>query len=104
MIEERWEAMNLLIRLYPPLNNSAGRDRLELSLGDTVTIQTLINELVGRFGPEFRRHLYDDRDQFIPAWCAFINNRAVHLNQPEALETPLNDGDEVSLILALAGG
>lgn len=96
--------MNLRIRLYPPLNNTAGRDRLELSLGDRVTIQALIDELVGRFGPEFRRHLYDDRDQFIPAWCAFINNRAVHLNQPEALKTPLNDGDEVSLILALAGG
>jgi molybdopterin converting factor small subunit len=96
--------MNLRIRLYPPLNNTAGRDRLELSLGEKATIQALIDELVARFGPEFRRHLYDDRDRFIPAWCAFINNRAVHLNQPEALKTPLNDGDEVSFILALAGG
>ena len=96
--------MNLRIRLYPPLNNTAGRDRLELSLGDRATIQALLDELVARFGSQFRRHLYDDRDQFIPAWCAFINNRAVYLNQPEALETSLSDGDEISLILALAGG
>jgi molybdopterin converting factor small subunit len=96
--------MNLRIRLYPPLNNSAGQNRLELSLGDKVTVQTLIDELVGRFGSKFRRHLYDERDQFIPAWYAFVNNRPLHLNRPEALETPLNDGDEVSFILALAGG
>jgi len=96
--------MNLFIRLYPPLNNSAGRDRLELSLGDTVTVQTLIDALVGRFGPEFRRYLYDERDQLMPAWYAFINNRPLHLNRPEALETPLKEGDEVSFILALAGG
>ena len=96
--------MNLRIRLYPPLNSTAGRDQLELSLGDRVTIQALIDELVGRFGPGFRRHLYDERDQLIPAWYAFINNRPLHLNRPEALETPLKDGDEVSFILALAGG
>ena len=88
--------MNLRILLYPPLDNSAGRDRLDLSLEGKVTIQSLIDELVERYGTDFHRHLYDDRDQLIPAWVVFINKRPVHLNRPEALATPLDDGDEIS--------
>ena len=87
--------MKLLVHLYPPLNNSAGRDRLELSFGSEVTIQSVIDHLIGRFGPEFRRNLYDDRDRFISAWCVFVNNQPVHLNIPDALLTHLNDGDEL---------
>ena len=96
--------MKLRLRLYPPLNSAARRDRLELSMEGEVTIQNVIDELVARFGPEFRRHLYDDQGRIIPAWCLFINKRPVHFNRPEALGAYLADGDELSFLLALAGG
>lgn len=96
--------MNLQVRLYPPLNNSVGRDRVDISLEGKATIQLLIDALIARFGPEFRRYLYDDRDKIVPAWCVFLNKQPVHLNRPEALDTPLNEGDEISFMLALAGG
>ena len=96
--------MALRIQLTPPLNNTAGRDFLEIPLQGAENVDALIDQLVERFGPAFRQHLYDDRDLFIPSWVLFINKQPVHLNRPEAFTTPLKDGDELSFLLALAGG
>ena len=96
--------MALRIQLTPPLNNTAGRNFLEIPLQGAENIDALLNQLIDRFGPAFRQHLYDDRGLFIPSWVLFINKQPVHLNRPEAFATPLNDGDELSFLLALAGG
>ncbi|MBW1944291.1 MAG: MoaD/ThiS family protein [Deltaproteobacteria bacterium] len=96
--------MTLRVQLTPPLNNTAGRDFLEIPLQGEETIETLLNQLIERFGPAFRQHLYDDKDLFIPSWVLFINKEPVQLNRPEAFTTPLKDGDEISFLLALAGG
>jgi len=96
--------MALRIQLTPPLNNTAGRDFLEIPLQGAEDVAALINRLVDRFGPAFHRHLYDDRERFIPSWVVFINKEPVQLNRPEAFSTPLKDGDEISFLLALAGG
>ena len=96
--------MALHIQLTPPLNNTAGRDFLEIPLQGAEDVAALINRLVDRFGPNFRRHLYDDRERFIPSWVVFINKEPVHLNRPEAFSTPLKEGDEISFLMALAGG
>ena len=98
--------MRIRVHLYPPLNNAAGRSRLAVVLDrEHVTLQSLIDKMVEQFGDQFRKLLYDDRDRIVGGWCAFINQKApVHFNQPDALTTPLGDGDEVSFLLALAGG
>lgn len=98
--------MQVRVHLYPPLNNAAGRSRLEVVLdGDEDSLQTLIDKMVEQFGDKFRKLLYDDRDLIVGGWCAFINqNPPVHFNQPDALTTSLCDGDEISFLLALAGG
>lgn len=98
--------MRIRVQLYPPLNDAAGRSRLEVVLdGDDVSLQSLIDTLVKQFGDDFRKLLYDDRGRIVGGWCVFINQKTpVHFNQPDALATPLCDGDEVSFLLALAGG
>lgn len=96
--------MVLRVHLTPPLSNTAGRDYLEVSLEGDGTVITVIHQLIERFGPAFRLHLYDDKGLFIPSWVVFINQQPVHLNRPEALSTPLKDGDDISFLLALAGG
>lgn len=97
--------MHMLVHLYPPLNNAAGQSRVEVTLEAGATLRTLLDELVERFGTGVHRCLFDDRGQLITAWCAFINQRPpVHFNQPEAVHTPLADGDEIWILLALAGG
>jgi molybdopterin converting factor small subunit len=98
--------MRIRVQLYPPLNDAAGRSRLEVVLdGDDVSLQSLIDTLVKQFGNDFRKLLYDDCGRIVGGWCAFVSQKSpVHFNQPDALATPLCDGDEVSFLLALAGG
>ncbi len=94
------------VHLLPPLCNTAGRERVRVNLPKGATIQELIDTLLGQFGdPEFRLHLYDTAGRLIPAWSVFINGKSVvRLGRQEDLSTPLSDGDEVTFLLALAGG
>jgi molybdopterin converting factor small subunit len=96
--------VELQVRLFPPLNNTAGRSLVRLAVPDGGTIQQVIDELIDQFGPDFRRHLYDDQERIIPAWSVFVEGRPVQLNRPENLSTPIQAGDEVAFILNIAGG
>ena len=96
--------MELRVQLFPPLNNTAGCDWVRLSLPAPATLRSVIDALVERFGAQFRRHLYDTEERFVPAWCAFVNGKPIQLNRSEALSTELKDGDEIALLLNLAGG
>ena len=97
--------MNVRVHLYPPLNNAAGQSQVEFALDADATIQVLIDKLVERFGDEIHRFLFDDQGRIIPGWCAFINQRQpVYFNRPEAMRTPLAEGDEIGILIALAGG
>ena len=96
--------MNLLVHLYPPLNDTAGQARVTLTLGGMVTIQTVVDTLIENFCPEMRRHLYDTEGRIIPAWSVFVNGEPVQLNRSENLQTVLKDGDELSFLMNIAGG
>ena len=96
--------MNLLVHLYPPLNNTAGQARVKLALDGAVTIQTVVDALIEHLGPEKRRHLYDTEGRIIPAWSVFVNGEPIQLNRPEHLQTILKDGDDLSFIMNIAGG
>ncbi|MGB9592787.1 MAG: hypothetical protein ACPL7R_01455 [Anaerolineae bacterium] len=96
--------MNVSVHLYPPLNSAAGRDWVQLVLDVPATVGRVLDALVARYGAEMRRYLYGDGNTVVPAWTAFVNDVPVQLNCDEALQTPVNDGDELALILNLAGG
>jgi molybdopterin converting factor small subunit len=94
------------VRLLPPLGNTAGRERVTLTLTRGATIQTVIDELLRQFDdPVFRLHLYDTEGRLIPAWRAFINEKpGVRIASREGLSAPVADGDEITFLLSLAGG
>ncbi len=96
--------MAVAVELYPPLNSTTGQDRINLALVGETTIGSILEDLAGHFGPEFRRHLYDTQERIIPAWCVFVNGRPVQLNRSENLATVVRDGDELALLLNIAGG
>ena len=96
--------MQALVHLYPPLNNTAGLDRVQLTLVERATIQTVMDALIERFGSEMRRHLYDTENRIIPAWSVFVNGEPIQLNRPEHLQTGLKDGDDLSFLMNIAGG
>jgi molybdopterin converting factor small subunit len=96
--------MNLLVHLYPPLNDTAGRAHVTLTPDAVATLQTVVDTLIERFGPEMRRRLYDTEGRIIPAWSVFVNGEPIQLNRLENLRTVLRDGDDLAFIMNIAGG
>ena len=95
--------MTVTVRLYPPLNDAAGREQITLAVAGQATIGSILERLAAQLGPDFRRYLYDD-EHIIPAWCVFVNGQPVQLNRPASLETGVSDGDELAILLNVAGG
>ena len=102
----RQETIQVEVRLLPPLNNTSGRDRVLLTLKKDKTLQGVIDGLLEQFDSRtFYLHLYDTEGRLIPAWQVFINkDPAVRLVARDGLNTPVKDGDEITFLLALAGG
>lgn len=94
------------VRLLPPLSNTAGRERVWLTLNTDKTLQGVIDGLLEQFDSRtFYLHLYDTEGRLIPAWQVFINkDPAVRLVTRDGLNTRVKDGDEITFLLALAGG
>ena len=100
------ESIQVEVHLLPPLSNTAGRERIRLELGEDATLREVMDCLLEQFpSQEFYLHLYDTEGRLIPAWNAFINGGpAVRLITREGQATPVRNGDELTFLLALAGG
>jgi hypothetical protein len=96
--------MEIRLKLFPPLSDTAGTSELNLTVGDQATLMTVVEGLVNRFGEGMKKHLFDTEGRIIPSWAAFLNQKIIPLNQPKALEVPVHPQDEVTFILNIAGG
>lgn len=97
--------MSVHVKLYPPLNTAIGASRVELPADGLETIKDIIMNLTEKFGENFRSCLFDTDGCLIPAWCVFVNNGPpIHFNRSDALHASVSNGNEVTFLLALAGG
>ena len=64
-------------------------------------VGALLDDLVKRF-PEMQRRIYDENGQLFRYINVYVNNREI--DELEGTATLLREGDEVSLIPAMAGG
>jgi molybdopterin converting factor small subunit len=96
--------VDVRLRLYPPLSDTAGAVEVRLEVNEPATLRNVVEALVARFGNGMRLHLFDTEGRIIPSWAVFVNQKIVPFNQPGALEVPVKEKDEVSFILNIAGG
>jgi hypothetical protein len=96
--------MVVRLKLFPPLSDTARATELPLAVEEPATLKTVVETLVLRYGEEMKRHLYDTEGRIIPAWAVFLNHQIIPLNKPNALNTEILSGDELSFILNIAGG
>jgi len=96
--------MEIRLKLFPPLSDTAGASELNLTVGNQATLETVVNALVNRFGDSMKKNLFDTEGRIIPSWAVFLNQKIIPLNQPQALEVPVHSQDEISFILNIAGG
>ncbi|MGA2790003.1 MAG: MoaD family protein [Candidatus Bathyarchaeia archaeon] len=69
---------------------------------DASNVRELLDRLSDNFGDSFRKKVLDSQGRPQSFVNVFVNDKDIrHLND---LETPLNDGDEVLILPAVAGG
>ena len=91
--------MSVLVRIPTPLQKLVG-DRAEVSV-EATDLRGAINELASQ-SDEFKTRMLDDKGELRRFVNVYVNEEDVRFLQK--LDTPLKDGDEVSIVPAIAGG
>jgi molybdopterin synthase sulfur carrier subunit len=87
------------VRIPTPLRKLTNNEELvEIS---AATIEDALTELQARF-PGIRERIVDDRGELRRFVNVYVNEEDIRFLQNR--ETPLKDGDEISIIPAIAGG
>ena len=86
------------VRIPPTLRPEVGGERQIEARGDTV--RELLDDLMGRF-PGLRHQLVED-EEIAPFVNVYVEGEDVRTL--DGLETPVQDGDTVILLPAMAGG
>jgi MoaD family protein len=85
----------------PVLPEAIGRKELQVEFAGE-TVGDLIEHLVTHYGRKARQALYDSRGQLDPVIQILLNGEQWVTH--DRLDTALQDGDEVMLLMMLAGG
>ena len=91
--------MSVLVRIPSPLQKLVN-DQAEVQ-AEGATLREVMQSLVGQ-NPEFQARLMDDKGELRRFVNVYVNEEDVRFLQK--LDTPLKDGDEVSIVPAIAGG
>lgn len=91
--------MPVLVRIPTPLQKLVG-DKAEVQ-ADGGTLREVVESLAGQ-NAEFKTRLLDDSGELRRFVNVYVNEEDVRFLQK--LDTPLKDGDEVSIVPAIAGG
>jgi molybdopterin synthase sulfur carrier subunit len=91
--------MSVLVRIPTPLQKLAG-DKAEVNV-EAGTLREVVSQLAAQ-NEEFKTRLLDDSGELRRFVNVYVNEEDVRFLQK--LDTPLKDGDEVSIVPAIAGG
>jgi molybdopterin converting factor small subunit len=91
--------MTVKVVLAPALGERiGGRSAVEV---EATTVSEALRHLTGRY-PELETLVWKGEEGFNPFLAVFLNDRDIR--DLDGLQTPLRDGDEVSVVAALEGG
>jgi MoaD family protein len=94
--------MKVHLKLFlPVLPEAIGRKELDVEFAGE-TVNDLIEYLVAQYGRKARQALYDKKGQLDPVIQILLNGE--HWVPHDRLDTVLQDGDDLMLMLLLAGG
>jgi len=91
--------MAVTVRVPPPWRKHLD-DRREVDVAGA-TVAELLANLAAEF-PSLRERIYDGDGRLMSAVAVFVNQDSI--GRLAGLETPLADGDRVTILMAIAGG
>ncbi|MEE8391693.1 MAG: MoaD/ThiS family protein [Anaerolineae bacterium] len=87
--------------LLPVLSEAIGSKELEVEFSGE-TVNDLIEHLVARYGWKARQAMYDEKGKLAPVIQVLLNGKEWVTR--DRLDTVLQDGDSVILMMMMAGG
>lgn len=94
--------MEVEVRYYAILRELAGKRFERVVLPNGSSVRDVIDLLVKRYGEEFERYIYDSEKR-LRGYLSYMLN-GVNINSLKGFETPLRDGDILSLLPPVGGG
>mgnify|MGYP001211790661 CR=1 FL=1 len=88
------------VQIYPHLQHLTDNQDVVKVSGSTVG--ECLEDLVKQF-PGIRKGLFDKHGKLLSYVEVYVNGESKY-SQPEQLDSPVKDGDEVSLVLIVGGG
>ena len=92
--------MKITVNYFGQLRQITGKDTDGEDCPEQTGLAALISNLALRYGDKFSRIVLDEAGQLRPSILISVNGNIVDKKSPPALK----DGDQVSLLTAMAGG
>jgi len=92
--------VQLTIHYFAQVRQAAGVESEQLALDDGVDVPAVLTELAARHGDDFRALVLDPQGGVRPSLVTLVNG----VPAPHGKGQALSDGDEISLLSAIAGG
>ena len=96
--------MLIKVRGYLTYKAIIGEQVVNVPDDERFTLSGLLTRLAHQLGEDFGVLIYDPETGLRGEHTAVIINGRSYRNLPDGLETPLQDGDEVSIFPPMAGG
>jgi molybdopterin synthase sulfur carrier subunit len=94
--------MEVEVRYYAMLREAAGRKKEMIELPEKASVGDLMNLVVGKYGDDFYRYVYDGQKR-VRDYLSFMLN-GINVNSINGFETQLKDGDVLSVLPPVGGG
>lgn len=96
--------MKITIRSFLTMRDVMnGQSALELEIGN-ITLVELLHELSYLFGDRFSQMVFDESGKGLNQHIRILINGRHFSHIPQKLNTPLQEGDEISLFPPIMGG
>jgi molybdopterin synthase sulfur carrier subunit len=90
------------VRYYAMIREATGTRREVVDVPPKSSVGDLLEALVERYGGDFTRYVYTEEKE-VRDYLSFMLN-GINVNSIKGLETPLKDGDVLSILPPVGGG
>ncbi|MBP8130009.1 MAG: MoaD/ThiS family protein [Candidatus Hydrogenedentes bacterium] len=92
--------MNITVHLLGQLGHIAGRDSVAVEAEDAASVREVVLHVTAAHGASFREIVFTPDGAFRPSLMVLCNEVPIDKDAPPKLR----DGDQVTLLTAIAGG
>ncbi|MFX1275262.1 MAG: MoaD/ThiS family protein [Promethearchaeota archaeon] len=93
---------SIKIEFLSILSEFIDRDELEIPIQNKISLDSLIEKMIEKYGDEFRNRILDDNGNLHKFILLAINGNQI--TSSDEMDILIQSGDEVSFIPAIAGG